>query len=488
MSEIEAQSAVALAEHVRGGDVSAEQVTRVFLARAERFDGVLNSLLHVAKESALEQARAIDAKRKAGTKLGLLAGVPVAIKDSLCVRGMPMTCASRILDGYRPPYDAHVIERLRAEDAVLIGKANMDEFAMGSSSEHSAYGVVRNPWDIERTPGGSSGGSAVATAARLSPVALGSDTGGSVRQPAAFCGVTAIKPTYGRVSRYGLVAFASSLDQVGPFGRDVRDAARVLSVIAGHDGRDATSLNRLSENFEAACGNDVRGLRVAVVRGLDMDGNAPAVNEAFSAALATLRELGCELVEVDLAHLKYAVATYYLVATAEASSNLARFDGMRYGPRVSGSDLVQTYGATRSAGFGREVKRRIMLGTYALSAGYYDAFYLKAQRVRTLIAQDYAKAFAHCDVIATPTAPTSAFKIGEKTADPLAMYLADIYTLPPSLAGIPAISTPAGCDPAGLPIGLQLTGPAFSEAKLVALTHAFESTTGHVKRAPSGYA
>jgi len=485
---IEAESAVSLADKVRSGALDAEQVTQTFLARAERFDGGLNSLLYVASDAARSQARAIDDKRKRGEKLGLLAGVPVVIKDNLCVRGMPVTCGSRILEGYVPPYDAHVIERLLAEDAVLIGKANMDEFAMGSSNEHSAYGPARNPWDTTRAPGGSSGGSAVATAARLAPLALGSDTGGSVRQPAAFCGVTAIKPTYGRVSRYGLVAFASSLDQVGPFGRDVRDAARLLRVIAGHDARDATSVERATEDYDSACGRDVRGMRVGVVRGLDAGGNAPSVNASFEAALATFSKLGCEIVEIDLAHLKHAVATYYIVATAEASSNLARFDGMRYGLRVTGSDLNSTYGATRTAGFGREVKRRIMLGTYALSAGYYDAFYLKAQRVRTLIANDYVAAFARCDVIATPTAPTPAFKLGEKTSDPLAMYLADIYTLPPSLAGIPALSAPAGFDADGMPIGIQLAAPAFEEARLVALTHAFEGATDFAKRHPKAYA
>jgi len=481
---IESETAVCLADQVRDGALDAEAVTRTFLARAQRLDGELHSLLHLANDAALNQARAIDDRRKRGEKLGLLAGVPVVIKDNLCVQGMPVTCGSRILEGYVPPYDAHVIERLRAEDAVLIGKANMDEFAMGSSNEHSAYGPARNPWDTQRAPGGSSGGSAVATAARLAPLALGSDTGGSVRQPAAFCGVTAIKPTYGRVSRYGLVAFASSLDQVGPFGRDVRDAARLLRVIAGHDARDATSVDRESENYDGACGGEVRGMRVGVVRGLDTSGNAASVNTAFAAALETFSKLGCEIVEIDLPHLKHAVATYYILATAEASSNLARFDGMRYGLRVTGSDLLSTYGATRTAGFGREVKRRIMLGTYALSAGYYDAFYLKAQRVRTLIANDYAAAFARCDVIATPTAPTPAFKLGEKTSDPLAMYLADIYTLPPSLAGIPALSAPAGFDADGLPIGLQLAAPAFEEGRLIALTHAFEGVTDFAKARP----
>ncbi|MDB4991564.1 MAG: glutamyl-tRNA(Gln) amidotransferase, subunit, partial [Myxococcaceae bacterium] len=360
-------------------------------------------------------------------------------------------------------------------------------FAMGSSNENSAFGVVRNPWQREHAPGGSSGGSAAASAARLAPLALGSDTGGSVRQPAAFCGVTAIKPTYGRVSRYGLIAFASSLDQVGPIARDVRDAARLLGVIAGFDERDATSARREPEDFEQATTRSVRGLRVGVVRGLDRAGNAASVDSAFAAALAVLRAQGAELVEVELPHLQYAVATYYVVATAEASSNLARFDGMRFGLRVTGRDLNETYGATRTAGFGPEVQRRIMLGTYALSAGYYDAYYLKAQKVRTLIARDYERAFERCDVIATPTAPTPAFRLGEKVSDPLAMYLADVYTLPPSLAGLPSLSTPAGFSADGLPIGLQLTAPAFAEQTLIAAAFAHESATDFVTRVPPGF-
>jgi aspartyl-tRNA(Asn)/glutamyl-tRNA(Gln) amidotransferase subunit A len=390
------------------------------------------------------------------------------------------------LRGYEPPYDAHVIERVLAADAVIVGKTNMDEFAMGSSNENSAYGPARNPWDITRVPGGSSGGSAVACAARLAPLALGSDTGGSVRQPAAFCGISAIKPSYGRVSRYGLVAYASSLDQVGPLARSTRDAALLLSVIAGHDTRDATSARRPTERFEQAAGKPVKGVRVGVVRDLDVAGNDAPVNRAFERALTQLVELGAELVDVRLPTLKYAVATYYLVATAEASSNLARFDGMRFGLRVNGSDLTSTYGATRTAGFGAEVQRRIMLGTYALSAGYYEAYYLKAQKVRTLIARDYAQAFQRCDVIATPTAPTAAYKLGEKAEDPLAMYLNDLYTLPPNLAGIPALSTPMGFDDGGLPLGLQLSAPHFEEQRLVTLGDAFERANDYTKRMPSG--
>ena len=479
-------SAIATADQVAGGAVSAREVARYYLDRIAAHGGALNALLHVDEAEVFAQADAVDKKRTRGEKLGRLAGVPIIVKDNLCVRGTPTTCASKILAGYRPPYDAHVIEQLRRDDGVLLAKANMDEFAMGSSNENSAFGAVKNPWNLAHAPGGSSGGSAASAAARLAPLTLGSDTGGSVRQPGAFCGVTAIKPTYGRVSRFGLIAFASSLDQVGPIARGVCDAARLLGSIAGFDARDATSARRASEDFEAAATRGVRGLRIGVVRGLDRGGNAASVDQAFAASLEVLRAQGAELVEVELPHLEYAVATYYVIATAEASSNLARFDGMRFGLRVTGRDLNDTYGATRSAGFGAEVQRRIMLGTYALSAGYYDAYYLKAQKVRSLIARDYERAFERCDLIATPTAPTPAFKLGEKTGDPLSMYLADIYTLPPSLAGLPALSTPAGFSD-GLPIGLQLTAPAYAEQSLVAAAFAHESATDFVTRVPPGF-
>jgi aspartyl-tRNA(Asn)/glutamyl-tRNA(Gln) amidotransferase subunit A len=463
-------SVTELASAVRNGSLTATEVTRSYLDRIERSNSALGAYLHVAASDALEQADAIDRARARGDQLGALAGVPIAVKDNLCVRGMPMTCASRILAGYTPPYEAHVIERLRAESAVLLGKLNMDEFAMGSSNENSAFGVTRNPWDLDRTPGGSSGGAAAATAARLSAAALGSDTGGSVRQPAGFCGLTAIKPTYGRVSRHGLVAFASSLDQVGPIARDARDAARLLRVIAGHDARDATSVARPIEDYEAECGRDVKGLRVGVLGGLE--GCDPAVVQTFDGALDQLRRLGCELGSVQLPHAQHSVAVYYIVAPAEASSNLARFDGMRYGLRVSGEDLADTYRKTRHDGFGAEVKRRIMLGTYVLSAGYYSAFYLKAQKVRTLIRRDFSRAFETCDVLITPTAPTPAFRLGEVT-DPLTMYKQDIFTLPPSLAGVPALSTPCGVV-RGLPVGVQFVAPPFEEARLVRVAHALE--------------
>ncbi len=474
-----------LRERVASGEQSAESITREVLARVGALDPKLGSFLHVDAEGALIQARAVDAKRAKGEALGPLAGVPVGLKDNLCTRGVPTTCASRILEGYRPPYDADCVERLRAADAIAIGKLNLDEFAMGSSNENSAFGPVRNPWDLARTPGGSSGGAAAAIAGRLVTLSLGSDTGGSVRQPAAYCGVTAIKPTYGRVSRYGLIAFASSLDQVGPITIDVRDGARLLSVIAGHDPRDATSATHAVPAYEAECGKDVSRMRVGVVKGAVDEGCDADVRAAFQASLETLRTLGCELVDVDLPHARYGVSAYYLVAAAEASSNLARFDGMRFGLRVGGTDLNATYEATRARGFGPEVKRRIMLGTYALSAGYYDAFYLKAQKVRTLIRRDYDNAFARCDLLVTPTAPTAAFKLGEKVNDPLSMYLQDIFTLPPSLAGIPAIGTPCGVSAEGLPLGLQICAPHFEEGRMIRLAHAFEAAIGWNRRAPA---
>ncbi|HJK95012.1 MAG TPA: Asp-tRNA(Asn)/Glu-tRNA(Gln) amidotransferase subunit GatA, partial [Polyangiaceae bacterium LLY-WYZ-15_(1-7)] len=411
-----------------------------------------------------------------GEALGPLAGVPVALKDNLCQRGTPTTCASRLLEGWVAPYDAHVVERLRAAGAMLVAKTNMDEFAMGSSNETSAFGPVKNPWDPARAPGGSSGGSAAAVAARLVPGALGSDTGGSVRQPAAFCGLFALKPTYGRVSRYGLVAFASSLDQVGPFARSARDGARLFAAIAGRDGRDATSADAPSADWEGACARGVEGLRVGVPRAL-LEGASAGVRARIDAALEALKDAGATLVDVTLPHAKHGVSVYYLVAPAEASSNLARFDGVRYGLRVEeGGGLDAMYEATR-ARFGPEVKRRILLGTYALSAGYYDAYYLRAQKVRTLIRRDYDAAFEACDVVATPTAPTVAFPLGERTDDPLTMYLSDVYTLPASLAGLPAISTPAGLSE-GLPTGLQLVGRAFDEATLFAAAGALEKAFG----------
>jgi aspartyl-tRNA(Asn)/glutamyl-tRNA(Gln) amidotransferase subunit A len=467
---------------VQLGTVSAAEVTRAYLARIERFDRALGGYLHVDADGALAQAAAVDAARARGESLGALAGVPIALKDNLCARGMPTTCASRILEGYIPPYDADCVERLRAASAVLLGKLNMDEFAMGSSNENSAFGLVHNPWDLARTPGGSSGGPAAATAARLACATLGSDTGGSVRQPASFCGVTAVKPSYGRVSRYGLVAFASSLDQVGPIARNVRDAARLLSVIAGRDTRDATSADHPVDDYEAHCSRETKGMRIGVWRSA-IDGCDASVVESIDATLARCVNRGCELVDVELPYAEHALAVYYLIATAEASSNLARFDGMRYGLRVPSESLRATYANTRQAGFGVEVKRRIMLGTYALSAGYYDAFYLKAQKVRTLIRRDFDQAFERCEVVLSPTAPTPAFLLGE-VKDPLAMYKQDIFTLPASLAGVPALSTPCGMAKGNLPLGVQLVAPMFEEARIVRLAHAIEQDLGWDKTPP----
>jgi aspartyl-tRNA(Asn)/glutamyl-tRNA(Gln) amidotransferase subunit A len=410
----------------------------------------------------------------------------VAIKDLLCVRGQPATCASKMLQTYRPPYDAHVIERLRQADAVLIGRTNMDEFAMGSSTENSAFAVTRNPWDFERIPGGSSGGSAAAVAACEVPLALGSDTGGSIRQPAALCGVVGLKPSYGRVSRYGLIAFASSLDQIGPLSHDVADAALLFDAIAGHDPRDSTSVERPAPQCRQTLEQEIKPLTLGVVPEHFDEGLDAEVERSVREAIRVYEGLGAKIVEVSLPHNKYAVATYYLVATAEASSNLARYDGVHFGHRASEhGDLIDMYCRSRGEGFGAEVKRRIMLGTYALSSGYKDAYYLKALKVRRLIHDDYAKAFGHCDAILGPTSPTPAFKIGERSADPLAMYLADIYTIGANLAGLPGISIPCGFTQAGLPIGLQILAAPFEEEKLLRLARRFERATDwHIRRPP----
>jgi aspartyl-tRNA(Asn)/glutamyl-tRNA(Gln) amidotransferase subunit A len=492
-----------IARLVSQGDVSAAEVMLACLERIERRNGLYGAFLTVQAERAMDAARALDARRARGDRLGALAGVPVGIKDALCTRDAPTTAGSRILTraprpgepeldperGFRPPYDATVVARLRAAGAVLPGKCNMDEFAMGSSTESGAFGPARNPWDTTRTAGGSSGGSAVAVAAKMTPGALGSDTGGSVRQPAALTGVVGVKPTYGRVSRYGLIAYASSLDQVGPFASDVRGAARLLEIIAGRDPHDATTADAPVGDYEEACGRDVMGMRIGVPEEYFAAGLDRAVEITVRGAIRGLEGLGCEIVPVKLPHTRYAVASYYVLATAEASSNLARFDGVRYGLRVSaGKDLSALYDATRNTGFGREVKRRIMLGTYVLSAGYYEAYYLRAQRVRTLVQRDFDEAFAAVDVIAAPVSPIVAFRLGEKIDDPLSMYLADVYTLPASLAGVPAMSVPCGFahpqDGAGepLPVGLQLIAPAFLEERLFALGHAWENIAPPAQR------
>jgi len=472
-------SACELVDRLRDGEVSAEKVVRHYLDRIAERDGRLHCYLWVDREGALARARDIDRRRAAGESVGALAGIPIAVKDNLCTEGRPTTCASRILENFRPPFSAHVIELLEAADAVVIGKTNLDEFAMGSSTENSSVVTTRNPWDVERAPGGSSGGSAAAVAAGLAPWALGSDTGGSVRQPASFCGVVGLKPTYGRVSRWGLVAFASSLDQIGPLTRTVADSALLLRVIAPADGRDSTCAQKAVPNYLAELGRPVEGLRIGVPREYFGEGLEPVVERAVRDALKVYQRLGVEVVEVSLPHTEYAVATYYIVATAEASSNLARYDGVQYGyrsPRPA-RDIVDMYRYTRAEGFGEEVKRRIMLGTYALSSGYYDAYYLKAQRVRTLIKQDFDKVFEVVDAVACPTSPTVPFKLGERTADPLSMYLSDVFTISANLAGIPGISIPCGLADGHLPIGLQLLAPPFAEPLLLRLSAAYEAQT-----------
>jgi aspartyl-tRNA(Asn)/glutamyl-tRNA(Gln) amidotransferase subunit A len=492
-----------LAERVRKGEASAE---RVALESLDRIDATqqLGAFLHVAREATLRAARAIDERRARGDALGPLAGVPIAVKDALCTRDAPTTGGSRILTrrpelpidspevgAWRPPYDATVVARLRAADALLIGKTNLDEFAMGSSTENSAFFPARNPWDPSRTPGGSSGGSAVCVASGAVPGSLGSDTGGSIRQPAALCGVVGVKPSYGRVSRYGLLAFASSLDQVGPMARDVRSAARLLEVIAGPDPKDSTCSALPVGDYEQACARGVRGLRIGVPRQYFEAGIDPELAESTRAAIDVLARLGAEVHDVDMPHSKYGLSTYYLISTAEASTNLSRYDGVRFGLRVNGdkAEIHSMYSHTRGRGFGTEVKRRIMLGSYALSAGYYDAYYAKAQKVRTLIARDFERAFRSVDVLAAPISPFPAFPLGEKVADPLAMYLADIYTLPASLAGVPGLSVPIGVtrerpDRPPLPIGLQLMAAPNAEETLFAAAAAFEANRPELPRAP----
>ena len=463
---------------------SAVEIAEAFLAAIRQREPKLHAFLHVDEAAAIEQAKAVDAKRAAGQPLGKLAGVPVAVKDVLCTKGVRTTAGSKILENFIPPYHAHAIERLLAEDAVLIGRTNMDEFAMGSSTENSAYGVTRNPWNTECIPGGSSGGSAAAVAGGEAPLALGTDTGGSIRQPAALCGIVGMKPTYGRVSRYGLIAFASSLDQIGPFARTVEDAALLLEAVAGHDPRDSTSVDRPVPKYTQSVNQPVSGLRIGVPKEFFGAGLDSEVEAAVRAALKEYEKQGATLVEVSLPHSAYALAAYYIVAPAEASSNLARFDGMHYGHRTKQkADLIATYRKSRAEGLGKEVQRRIMIGTYVLSSGYRNKHYVKALQVRRLVKQDFDTAFEQCDVIMGPTTPTAAFPIGAKSDDPLAMYLSDVYTVSCNLAGLPGLSLPCGFTKAGLPIGLQLLGPAFEEDKLFRIARMFEAATDwHVKR------
>jgi aspartyl-tRNA(Asn)/glutamyl-tRNA(Gln) amidotransferase subunit A len=483
MTLIERSAAELLILQQKGG-TTAEAIIDAFLAAVRTRDPQVKAFLHVDEDAARQQARAVDAKRKNGKPLGRLAGVPVAVKDVLCVKGVPTTCASRMLQNFRPPYDAAVVTRLKEADAVLIGKTNMDEFAMGSSTENSAYQITRNPWDLQRIPGGSSGGSAAAVAAGEAPLAIGSDTGGSIRQPASLCGVVGVKPTYGRVSRFGLIAFASSLDQVGPFAHDVADAALLLEVIAGHDPCDSTSVDQPVPSYTKTLDEPVKPLTIGVPKEFFGEGLDSEVESAIRIAIKEYEKLGATINEVSLPHSPYAIATYYVVATAEASSNLARYDGMHYGYRTPRKgDLIETYSRTRGDGFGKEVQRRIMLGTFALSSGYKDAYYLKALKVRRLIKDDFDRAFTECDVVVGPTAPTAAFKIGEKSADPLAMYLSDIYTISCNLAGLPGMSIPCGLTRGGLPIGLQLLAPPFAEEKMLRAARMFEKATDwHMKR------
>jgi aspartyl-tRNA(Asn)/glutamyl-tRNA(Gln) amidotransferase subunit A len=468
-------TALEVRDAVASGRASAVEMCQAALDRIARTDGAINAFRTVDAPGALARAAALDAERTALSHLPLL-GVPVALKDNLCTRAMPTTACSRILEHYVPPYDATAVERLTAAGAVIIGKTNCDEFAMGSSTENSAFGPTRNPWALDRIPGGSSGGSAAAVAARMVPLAFGSDTGGSIRQPAALCGVTGLKPTYGRVSRYGLLAFASSLDQIGPIATTTSDVAVALRVISGHDSRDSTSVREEVPDFHAALTGSLRGVRVGVPRALLAEGVEPDVVSAFDAAIAVFREQGATIVDIALPHSGHAIAVYYLLATAEASSNLARYDGVRYGHRTSqaADGVARMYERTRGEGFGPEVKRRIMLGTYVLSAGYYDAYYLKAQQVRTLIRNDYSDAFDRVDLIALPTSPTAAFKLGERMADPLQMYLADVFTVGVNLAGVPAISVPCGFTDNRLPVGLQLIGRTLEEATVLRAADAYE--------------
>lgn len=470
---------------IRARTTTAGEAVDLSLRAVERLEPQVHALISLDADRAREQARRIDEHMASGQAMGPLAGVPLIVKDNICTRFGRTTCASKILANFAAPYDAHVVERLETAGAIILGKANLDEFAMGSSTENSALGATRNPWDLSRVPGGSSGGSAAAVAAGMVAGSLGSDTGGSIRQPASFCGVTGLKPTYGRVSRYGLVAYGSSLDQIGPFGRTVRDAALLLGVIAGHDPRDSTSVDRPVPDYVAALDRPLEGVRIGFAEEYFGEGLDPEVRRWVEAAIDVYRSGGATIVPVRLPHMKYAIACYYLIATAEASSNLARYDGVHYGYRTPRPrDYVDVYCSSRQEGFGPEVRRRIMLGTYALSSGYYDAYYLKALKVRTLIQRDFAEAFEKVDVIACPTSPTPPWAIGEKVDDPLAMYLMDIYTVSTNLAGIPGISVPCGFSGDGLPIGLQLMAAHFAEERLLRIAHEYQTRTDWHTRLP----
>ena len=474
------QTAAHMADALAKGETTSVELTQAHLDRISAVDGQVKAFLHVDSEGALAQAKDVDARRASGEKLSPIAGVPLALKDVLAQKGVPTTAGSKILQGWRPPYDSTVVSKLKDAGVVIMGKTNMDEFAMGSSTENSGYGPTFNPWDLTRTPGGSSGGSAAAVSAFEAPLAVGSDTGGSIRQPAALTGIVGVRPTYGAVSRFGLIAYSSSLDQAGPFGRTVLDTALLHEVMAGHDAKDATSINApVPAVVNAAKSGDVKGMKIGVIKQLQGEGYQKGVQARFDESLQVLASLGAEIVEVDCPSFEYALAAYYLIAPSECSSNLARFDAMRYGLRVGdvdGASAEAVMSATRDAGFGREVKRRIILGTYALSSGYYDAYYGSAQKIRTLIIQDYAKAFAQADVLVSPTAPTTAYKIGEKVDDPMAMYLGDVATIPVNLAGICGMSLPAGlADEDNLPVGFQIMAPAMQDQRLYQAGAALEA-------------
>ena len=474
------QTAAQMADALAKGETTSVELTQAHLDRIAAVDGQVKAFLHVDSEGALAQAKDVDARRAKGEKLSPIAGVPLALKDVLAQKGVPTTAGSKILQGWRPPYDSTVVSKLKDAGVVIMGKTNMDEFAMGSSTENSGYGPTFNPWDLSRTPGGSSGGSAAAVSSFEAPLAVGSDTGGSIRQPAALTGIVGVRPTYGAVSRFGLIAYSSSLDQAGPFGRTVLDTALLHEVMAGHDAKDATSINApVPAVVNAAKSGDVKGMKIGVIKQLQGEGYQKGVQTRFDESLQVLASLGAEIVEVDCPSFEYALAAYYLIAPSECSSNLARFDAMRYGLRtgdVDGASAEAVMSATRDAGFGREVKRRIILGTYALSSGYYDAYYGSAQKIRTLIIQDYAKAFAQADVLVSPTAPTTAYRIGEKVDDPMAMYLGDVATIPVNLAGICGMSLPAGlADEDNLPVGFQIMAPAMQDQRLYQAGAALEA-------------
>ncbi len=474
-----------LVDKLKKREISSGELTKSVFLRIEEVEDKIHSFVTLDKEQALKNAEAIDKKIKKGNSVGALAGIPVAIKDNICIKGVRTTCSSKILENFIAPYNATVIEKLRASDAVFIGKTNMDEFAMGSSCETSFFGETRNPWDLDTIPGGSSGGSAAAVASDETILALGSDTGGSIRQPASCCGVVGLKPTYGAVSRFGLVAFASSLDQIGPLTKDVKDAALLMNVIAGHDKKDSTSVDYKVPDFTDSLKDGLKGVKIGIPKECFIEGLDKEVESHVKGAMKVLEQMGATLVDISLPHTEYGIAVYYIIAPSEASANLARYDGVKYGYRSDkAKDLLESYKKTRSEGFGQEVKRRIMIGTYALSSGYYDAYYLKALKVRTLIKKDFDDAFKKADVILTPTAPTAAFKIGEKTEDPLQMYLSDIFTITANLAGIPGISLPCGFNKKGLPIGLQLLGKHFCEEDILRVAYNYEKNTDWHKKSP----